>query len=148
MAGSRLQRAGDATVRLLLRSPLHRLLSNRLLIITVTGRKTGRQYANPVGYAPHDGALLIGTAAGWRRNLKPGEPVPVRLRGADVRAEAEVITDEDRAAELYRVILAHNPVHGRYAGIRTDPDGQPNRADLRLALSAGTAVVRLTVLGR
>jgi hypothetical protein len=56
-----------------------------------------------------------------------------------------VITDEERVAELYRVILARNPVHGRYAGIHTEPDGSPNRADLRRALSEGTAVVQLTV---
>jgi deazaflavin-dependent oxidoreductase (nitroreductase family) len=145
MAASRLQHAGDAFVRLVLRSPCHRLLSGRLLIITVTGRKTGRRYVNPVGYADQDGALLIGTAAGWRRNLRPGESVPIRLRGADVRAEADVVTDEQRVAELYRVILARNPVHGRFAGIRTDDDGSPNRTDLRRALAAGTAVVRLTV---
>jgi deazaflavin-dependent oxidoreductase (nitroreductase family) len=145
MSGTLFGRASDVVVRTVLRSPLHGLLSRRLLIITVTGRRTGRRYSNPVGYAQHDGALLVGSVAGWRRNLRPGEPVPVRLRGADVSAEAEVITDEERAAEFYRVILPRNPIHARYAGIHTDPDGQPNRADLRRALSAGAAVIRLTV---
>lgn len=140
---SRLQRYGDAFVRTLLRSPLHRLLSGRLLIITVVGRRTGRVYRLPVGYAEHDGALLIGSAGTWRRNLRPGEPVTVRLRGRDRQADADVVTDEGRAAELYRVILRHNPVHGRFAGIGVGPDGDPDRDDLHRALARGTAVVGL-----
>lgn len=140
---SRLQRYGDAFVRALLRCPAHRLLSGRLLIVTVTGRRTGRVYRLPVGYAKHEGTLLIGTAGTWRRNLRPDEPVTVRLRGRDRRADPEVVTDETEAAGLYRVILRHNPVHGRFAGIGVDPDGGPNRNDLRRALARGTAVVRL-----
>jgi deazaflavin-dependent oxidoreductase (nitroreductase family) len=141
---SRAQRAGDATVRFLLRSPLHRLLSGRLLIITVIGRKTGREYDLPVGYVEHGGALLVGTAARWRRNLRPGVPVRVRLRGRDVQADAEVITEEARAADLYAAILRRNPIHGRFVGIGVEPDGSANPSDLRRALAGGAAVVRLS----
>ncbi|HEY2670674.1 MAG TPA: nitroreductase/quinone reductase family protein [Rugosimonospora sp.] len=140
---SRVQRIGNGVVRFLLRSPLHGVLSRRLLVVTVTGRRTGRTYRVPVGYVEHDGALLIGAGGAWRRNLRPGEPVSVRLRGRDRLADAEVITNEERAADLYRPILRGNPVHGRFAGIGIEPDGGPNRADLRQALARGVAVVRL-----
>jgi hypothetical protein len=33
-----------------LRSPLHGLLSNGMMLLTVTGRKTGKKYTTPVGY--------------------------------------------------------------------------------------------------
>jgi deazaflavin-dependent oxidoreductase (nitroreductase family) len=138
------QGALNVIVRGLLRSPAHRVVSDRLLTITVVGRKSGKKYTFPVGYVEDDGALLIGTAGTWRRNLRPEVPVKIRHRGRARLADAEVITDEERAAEFYRVILAHNPVHGRFAGIHVDPDGGPNRADLRRALANGTAVVRLT----
>jgi deazaflavin-dependent oxidoreductase (nitroreductase family) len=144
---SRSQRSGDAIVRLLLRSPVHRMLSSRLLLIRVVGRKTGRTYVHPVGYVEYEGALLIGTAGTWRRNLRPDEPVTIRLRGRDYQADAEVITAEAEAAELYRVILRRNPVHGRFAGIGIDPDGRPNHSDLHRALDNGTAVVRLRPQG-
>ncbi|GIH14210.1 nitroreductase/quinone reductase family protein [Rugosimonospora africana] len=140
---SRLQRFGNSVVRVLLRSPLHRVLSRRLLIVTVTGRRTGRIYRLPVGYVEHDGTLLIGAGGAWRRNVRPGEPVSVRLRGRNRLADAEVITDEERAADLYRHILLGNPVHGRFARIGIGPDGTPDRADLRRALARGVAVVRL-----
>ncbi|WP_062984790.1 nitroreductase/quinone reductase family protein [Nocardia anaemiae] len=140
---SRIQRTGDAVVRFILRSPLHPLLSKKLLIITVSGRKTGREYANPVGYAEHEGHLLIGTAATWRHNLIPNTPVRILLRGSHIQATHEVITDETRAATLYREILAQNPAHGRFAKIHLDPDGTVNLPSLRTALSRGTAIVRL-----
>ena len=139
---SAVQRVGNAVVLALLRSPLHRLLSGRLLAITVVGR-TGRRYTIPVGYAEHDAALLIGTAGTWYRNLRPGAPVDVRLRGRRRRYDPEVIRDESRAADLYRVILGRNPVHGRFAHIRIAPDGGPDPDDLRRALADGVAVVRL-----
>ncbi|NKY88099.1 nitroreductase/quinone reductase family protein [Nocardia veterana] len=139
----RTQTAVDAVLRTLLRSPLHRLLSGKLLIITVIGRKTGRVYAHPVGYAESDGALLIGTAAAWRRNLRPGEPVRVTWRGRERLADWELITGEHDIAEPYRIILAHNPTHGRFAGITLDADGNVDRDQLRAALDRGTVVVRL-----
>lgn len=143
---SGVQRIGNAVVLGLLRSPLHRLLSGRLLAITVVGRRTGRRYTIPVGYAEHDAALLIGTAGTWYRNLRPGTPIDVRLRGRRVRYDPEVIRDESRAADLYRVILQRNPVHGRFAHIRIAPGGGPDPDDLRRALADGVAVVRLRPL--
>lgn len=139
----RMQRSADTVMRTLLRSPLHRLLSGKLLVITVIGRKTGHVYANPVGYAESGGTLLIGTAASWRRNLRPGEPVRITWRGRDRLADWEVISGEREIAEPYRVILAQNATHGRFAGIELDADGNINREQLRAALGRGTVVVRL-----
>ena len=142
-ATGRGQRILNVIVRAILRSPLHPVVSNRLIVVTVTGRRTGTRYVLPVGYTEHDGTLLIGTAGGWRRNLRRGETIPVLYRGRRRVARAEVITDEATIVPLYRAILAHNPVHGRYAGIRTEPDGNPRLDDLRDALRRGIAVVRL-----
>jgi hypothetical protein len=142
-AQSRLQRAWDTTVRSVLRSRLHGIFSGKLLIITVVGRKTGREYVNPVGYASYEGDLLIGTAAGWRRNLRTGEPARITFRGKEIQADWQVITDPEPLAELYRVILEQNPIHGKFAKISLDPDGSVNRAELKAALARGTAVVRL-----
>lgn len=141
-----MQRSLNALMGLLLRSPAHGLLSSRLLTITVTGRKTGRKYKIPVGYVEHEGALLVGTSAKWHRNLRADTPVRVRFRGRDRPARSEVITDEDQLTAFYRVILPQNPVHGRFVGIGLEPDGEPNRADLRRAMGSGLAVVRLRLV--
>ncbi|MBS2532413.1 nitroreductase family deazaflavin-dependent oxidoreductase [Catenulispora sp. NF23] len=133
----------DATMRSILRSPLHGMVSKKMLIVTVTGRKSGRVYANPVGYVESGGDLLIGTAAKWRRNLVPGEPVPITWRGRDTVADWEVITDEEEIAEPYRVVIAGNPSHRKRSGVSLDADGNVDRDQLRGALARGAAVVRL-----
>ncbi|MVU79950.1 DUF385 domain-containing protein [Nocardia sp. ET3-3] len=142
-AATRKQQRLDAVMRWVLRSPLHRVVSGKLLVITVIGRKSGRVYENPVAYVEHDGTLLIGSAAKWRRNLRPGEPVRITLRGREIQADWEVITDLDDAAEPYRIIVTHNPTHGRIAGIGLNEDGGINREELAAALAKGTAVVKL-----
>lgn len=141
-----MQRPLNALMRLILRSPAHGMMSDRLLTITVTGRKTGNTYKIPVAYIEHEGALLVGTSATWKRNLRADTPVRLRLRGRDRLAHAEVISDEERLAEMYRAILPRNPVHGRFVGIGLEPDGEPNRADLRRAMGDGLVGVRLRLV--
>src|ERR1700684_1694841 len=43
-------RTGNRAVELLLRSPLHSVVSRHLALITVTGRRSGHDYTFPVGY--------------------------------------------------------------------------------------------------
>lgn len=67
----------------LLRSPLHRVISGRLLVLSFSGRKSGKRYTVPISYVAHEGRLLIGTQQPWSKNLAGGTPVEVRLRGKD-----------------------------------------------------------------
>jgi deazaflavin-dependent oxidoreductase (nitroreductase family) len=139
---------GQAVLNLVMRGVLatpglRRAVSDRVLVIEVVGRKSGRRYRFPVGYVATGDTLLIGTAGRWRRNLRPGQSVRVAIAHRTRTMTADVFTDEEHCREFYRQILAHNPVHGRYAQIRTEADGSPNAEDLRRALRRGTAVVRL-----
>jgi len=141
---SRGQQLLNAVMRAVLATPMiHRAVSNRVLVITVVGRRTGRPYTFPVGYVASGDTLLIGTSAGWRRNLRPGWPVAVTVARRRRAMAAEVVTDLASAVPLYREILAHNPVHGRYAKIRHAADGTPDVDDLRAGLARGLAVVVL-----
>jgi hypothetical protein len=140
------RQARNAIVTRLLRSPLHRLASGRLIIITVTGRKSGTTYSIPVGYVQDSDALLVASASAWWRNLRPRVPIAILYLGKPRLMTAEVITDEQHCAELYATILARNPINGRFTGIRTAPDGGPDKNDLRARLAAGFAVVRLSFL--
>ena len=56
-------RTVNPVVRLVLHSRLHRLLSGRLALVTVTGRRSGRRFTIPVGYRRVDGRVEI--VAGW-----------------------------------------------------------------------------------
>lgn len=68
--------------RLVLRSPLHRLLP-AVMLITVTGHKTGRRYTTPVQFARDIDAIYVLTRADrtWWRNARDGAPVTLRIRG-------------------------------------------------------------------
>jgi deazaflavin-dependent oxidoreductase (nitroreductase family) len=92
-----LQRLGNFFVVGLLRSPLHRLASGSVLLITYRGRRSGRRFTIPVMYAEREGSLTIfvGHPARkrWWRNLRGGAEVEVRLRGRRLREQAEVVED-------------------------------------------------------
>jgi deazaflavin-dependent oxidoreductase (nitroreductase family) len=138
-----MQRFFNVLVLWLLRSPLHRVLSGRLAVVTVTGRKTGRTYRIPVGYVEHDGEVLVGSPGTWTRNLGGGALARVRVRGRELPVRAEVVTDPDRAAPLYKIVIARNPVHGRFAGIDLDEHGELDLGQLRAAFRRGIVLVRL-----
>ena len=95
-----LQRFGNLVVVGLLRSPLHRLASGSLVLITYRGRRSGRRFTIPVMYAERGRALiiLVGHAEQkrWWRNLRGGAEVELRLRGRHLRGQAEVV--EGKAA--------------------------------------------------
>jgi hypothetical protein len=60
-------------VRALLRSPLHPLLSRRLVLLRVTGRRSDRTFELPVGYVRNDTGILVTVGAPdrkqWWRNF-------------------------------------------------------------------------------
>ena len=85
----------NPVIAALLRSPLHPLLSPGLLLLTVTGRRSGRRYTIPVGYQRDgdDVVVLVSEARRkqwWRNYYEPG-PVSVRLRGEDRAGRAELV---------------------------------------------------------
>ena len=102
-----LNRTVNPMLRLLLQSPVHRLVSGRFALITYTGRRSGRQYTIPVLYRDkgHEVTIAVGWPQRkvWWRNLT-GEGGPVRLvvRGRELRGHAMATKQPGRDA-LVRV---------------------------------------------
>jgi len=91
-------------IKAILYSPLHGMVSGSILLITVTGRKSGKQYTFPVSYFrdEEDEELLTifsPRKRTWWRNLNDGAEVTVRLRGKVRHGYAEVI-DADQETIL------------------------------------------------
>src|SRR3712207_86953 len=95
----------NPTFKALLRTPAHGALSKQLMLLSFKGRRTGKQFTIPVGYAEYDEGLLIATESPWWKNLRGGAPVEVWLRGKKRRGTADVITDENGMRDSYRVML-------------------------------------------
>lgn len=127
----------------LLRSPLHRPLSGRLMLLRFTGRRSRTLYTIPVGYARADDTLLLGTQARWKQNLRGGARVSARLAGRERTGTAEVIDDEAGLVEAYRTMLHLAPDYGRAIGVALDPNGEPNREDAAVAWQEGHVVIRI-----
>ena len=139
----------NPVMRVLLRSPLQGVVSDRLMLMKVTGRKTGRRYSIPVGYARVGDSLYSGTEGRWARNLRGGAQVEVLLKGERRRASAELITDVEGMAEAYRTIAAASPGYAnalaRSTGITFGPAGEVSRDEVVRAKAAGHVVVRTTL---
>lgn len=139
---ARFMRMVNVPMRFVLGLPVATPLSRRLMLITFTGRKTGKTYRQPLSYVEHDGALLTPGGGKWKRNLRSGEPVAMRLRGRDVTVRPEFIAEADEVERLLAVMSAANPRVRSFVGIPQDPNGRLDRDRLQTALRHGFRVIR------
>ena len=97
-------RSGNRAVAVLLRSPLHPLVSGRLTLITVTGRRSGRRHTFPVAYSQSEERLRIPVLwprrKVWWRNLRDGAPISLRLRGEHRTGSAHAKVDGPDAVSV------------------------------------------------
>ena len=122
---------GNDFMSWVLRSPFHGLLSGGMMLITVTGRKTGRKYTTPVGYYREDGYLWIITSRDrtWWRNLRGGAEVGLLLKRKPVAGFAEPELDEKAIETRMYEYLRHVPRAAKPLGIRVE-NGAANEEDV------------------
>jgi deazaflavin-dependent oxidoreductase (nitroreductase family) len=139
---ARIMRAVNVPMRAVLGLPFPTPLSRNLMLISYTGRKTGKPYRQPVSYVRDGDTLLTPGGGRWTLNLAGGRPVRIRLRGRDVAAGAELVTDAAEVERLFGVIAAKNPAAGRFIPIPRQPDGRLDPDALDAALQHGFSIVR------
>ncbi len=120
---------GNDLVRLVLESRLHGLMGNAMLI-TLTGRKTGRQVTVPANYYRDFDVLWMITSRSriWWRNLRHGAQVRVHLQGKDLNGFAEAVLDEKAVAAQIGEYVRHLPMSAKALGVRIQ-DGIANCED-------------------
>src|SRR6266700_6852607 len=139
---ARIMRVVNVPMRAALSLPFATPLSANLMLISYTGRKTGKAYRQPVSYA-RDGETLLTPGGGrWTLNLGDGRPVRIRLRGRDVAARPELVTDAAELERLLGVITEKNPRAARFIPIPRRPDGRLDPDTLDTALRHGFCIVR------
>lgn len=94
-----IQKIGNRIVKFLLNTPFHGLVSGSLMLITFTGRKSGKIYTTPVQYGREGNTVTFFSQKqrSWWKNLLGGAPVNLRLQGRDVQGTAEALPDTDEA---------------------------------------------------
>src|SRR5215470_1158216 len=143
----RVFRALNVPMRALLGLPFTTPIGNRLMLVFLTGRRTGKSYRQPVSYV-RDGAVLLTPGGGnWKRNLAEGRSERNRLRGRDVLARPEVVGDAEEIERLLAVMTAANPMVGRFVAIPNGPDGRLDRSRLDAAIRYGFRIIRWRLEG-
>jgi hypothetical protein len=135
-------RVVNVPMRAVLALPIPTPLGKRLMLVYLTGRKTGRQYRQPVSYVRDADTLLTPGGGRWKFNLVEGQPTHVRLHGRDIPLCPELVRDPAEVDRLLGVMSAKNPMVGRFVPIPKRADGHYDRARLDLAIRHGFCVVR------
>ena len=113
---------GNDFMSWVLRSPFHGVLSDGMMLITVTGCKTGKKYTTPVGYYREGGDLWVITSRDrtWWKNLRGGADVELLLGRRLVAAFAELELDEGDVQARMHDYIKHVPRAAKPLGIRVE----------------------------
>ena len=87
------------------------LLVIPVLLLTTTGRKTGKKRTTPVGYIEHDGGYVIiglfvvfgGANPGWFYNLRTNPRASIQIKDKQFEVSAEIVGPDKRGAIWARV---------------------------------------------
>jgi hypothetical protein len=133
----------------LLRSPLHRLLSYALMLLTYTGRQTGKPYTIPIGYFAWDTDELIAfSSASWWKNVRNGKPVTLLLQGQKVEATAQVVRERGAFIKTIEEFIRRQGMqNARKLMLGLPADREPTQADLH-AIPAGRTIIHFKITRR
>jgi deazaflavin-dependent oxidoreductase (nitroreductase family) len=122
---------GNNFMAWVLRSPFHGMLSGGMLLVTVTGRKTGKAYTLPVEYVQEDGSLWVMSKRNrrWWRNLEGEATVGLVLRRKSLQGVGRLHTDPSVVQSRLAAYLLHMPMSAKALGVRME-NKIPNPEDL------------------
>ncbi len=125
----------NSTMKFILRSPMHGMVSNSILLITFTGRKSGKTYSTPVSYSQHGDQVVVFTHATRDQNQRSGTPVTMRIRGRDHPGLPEPVAEDKQAiAAGLAAHLRQVPSDARYYGVTFDANGAPRAEEVDKAV--------------
>jgi len=139
---ARVFKVANVPMRFILGLPVPTPLGRNLMLAFIIGRKTGKTYRQPLSYVRDGDALLTPGGGKWKLNLVGGTRVRIRLRGKDISATPELVSDVDEVRFLLATMAAGNPAAGKMVGIQRGADGTFDRDGVARAVQYGFRVVR------
>ena len=92
-------------MKLLLNSPFHQGMSKRVMVLSFTGRKTGKHYSTPVAYVREGDHVIVVTYSPWWKNFKEPASVQMRIQGKNVSGTAVFVNDPVRIKQILRTLM-------------------------------------------
>jgi deazaflavin-dependent oxidoreductase (nitroreductase family) len=96
------------------------MMGSNVLLLTTTGRKSGKVHTTPVGCFKRDeGYIIIASNGGadshpaWYFNLQANPQVTFQVMDKVMTCRAEIIPDEKRA-EIWKWVVQTAPQFGKY----------------------------------
>lgn len=109
----------NSVIAWLLRSPWRGMIDKNFMLVTVTGRKSGKAITTPVNYSRDGNTLTVISQRHrtWWRNLRGGRPVIIHLQGQALRATGTVLEDDAGVTTAFAAYLVKNPQLAKYFGV-------------------------------
>src|SRR6516225_3328280 len=139
------QKLYNPIVILLLHSPLHSFMDKSTILITLTGRKSGKKYTFPVSYVRDGDTLMMISQRehSWWKNLRGGAPVTLYIQGHTLKARGEVFTDAETVANKLLLFLQQFPNYQRLIHIKLAANGQPEDLEAFQRFAKGMVIVQM-----
>lgn len=129
----------NAVLRHLLSSPVARVVPLPLVLLRVTGRRSGRQIETPVGLHRIGEQDFVLSRAGWRHNLSGGAPVEVVQRG-QVRRGTGTLVEGPAEAGRRMLALIEQGTSPRQLGLAVD---KGHHATMEELTATGASIIDL-----
>lgn len=142
-----LLRAVNPVLRVALRAPVLGSALKDFMVVTYTGRKSGRRFSVPVSAHPLDGDLYVILEAGWKHNFTDGAPAEVLHAGKTTPMRGELIKDPATVADIvHRVATGYGYKRAqRSMGLKFTTGTVPSLDEFTEASKRlGIAAIRLT----
>ena len=131
-------------VRVILKSPIHFILSHQILLFRVTGRKSKKIYEIPASYAHINDALVCVTLREnlWWKNFIDIEDQEIYFKGKKINKKISInFSDDNFVRAKLKELIEHNPIDAFFAGVKLDRNKVPNSEDLDKAAKLHTVII-------
>ena len=131
-------------VRIILKSPIHFILSHQILLFRVIGRKSKKIYEIPASYAHINDALVCVTLREnlWWKNFINIENQDIYFKGKKINKKISInFSDDNFVREKLKELIEHNPIDAFFAGVKLDRNKVPNSEDLDKAAKLHTVII-------
>lgn len=120
---------------------LFNAMNTKVMLITTVGRKSGKQFTTPIGYARDAEYIYVATRrnesgkiSNWFLNLKANGKSWLQIEDKKYRAQAEAFDDDEHVKEIMEKWAKVYPQYFRFFGVKLN-----GRATLTEAEIAATA---------
>ncbi len=132
----------NVPMRRILGLPFRTPLSKNLMLLYLTGRRTGKSYRQPVSYVRDGDTLLTPGGGKWKLNLAAGRPEKIRLAGRVVQARPDIVAEPGEVDRLLMIMIEANPRAAGFIPIPRREDGHFDEARLATAIGGGFRIIR------